>query len=232
MRGVLTLLAAACLASPSAFADESGPESWAGPYAGLSGGYSWIHRHAEHFSWPSGAPLNSGKVKSEGSFGGLHAGYDFSLESNWLVGVEASAFYGFSRNLTTVYGGATSVTEVESHNKWRAMARARLGYLLPGTPLLAYGSFGFYYTYITTERRQLAGTNGGLTAGMKEDESVDAIGWIGGAGIEARIAPNWTVRAEFLHSETTATSIFEVGRLRTDSKTHAKLILVGTSYRF
>lgn len=60
--------------------------SWTGGYAGAHVGYGWGKSDF-------GYPLNDGDLKPNGFLGGVYAGYNFALENNVVLGVDADATY-------------------------------------------------------------------------------------------------------------------------------------------
>jgi opacity protein-like surface antigen len=114
------------------------------------------------------------------------------------------------------------------------MLRGRLDYVIPDSPVMLVGSFGLYYSRTKSTQGQLSGTNGGLTAGMTDQAYSNTINLIGGAGVEIRVLPNWTVRTEMLFSQAgTSYQTYDKRHLRDQSnRINARYVQIGTSYRF
>lgn len=95
------------------------PNGWAGPYAGVIGGYGW----------------GGGTVENRGWIGGLYAGANAEIDRNLIIGIEADG-------TLTSKSGNDGVTRVQ--NPWDATLRARIGFganqwLFYGTGGLAFG---------------------------------------------------------------------------------------------
>ncbi|MGA7323475.1 MAG: outer membrane beta-barrel protein [Rhodomicrobium sp.] len=169
--------------------------------------------------------LIGGKTTIDGGFGGGQLGYNFQWGS-WVAGFETdiqgssikgsgeatifnpttSATFGFPGVCGAVPANATSLTGVCSARNdinvdYFGTVRARIGYawggvLLYGTGGFAYGGVksGFSYTDNNTFRPMGAP----LTPQFARfTNSNTQTGWVAGAGIEYKIAPNWSLKGEY-----------------------------------
>ncbi len=94
---------------------------WSGAYAGVYGGYNWMH-----------ADLSPGTVNGiHGLDGGAFLGYNYQLDNNFVVGLEGMAGISGAEGSE----GGTSVEE-----EWDASLRARMGYAFENS--MIYGLAG------------------------------------------------------------------------------------------
>jgi outer membrane immunogenic protein len=186
--------------------------NWTGWYAGVNGGYSWDNSTGSLVAFTTapaaasfapavaagGTPSFLG-AKHEGGFGGGQVGYNWQ-QSYWLVGLEADiqgASIGGTSTIGFPGGGGIvpSVSTGRDHVDWFGTFRGRAGvtynsFLFYGTGGLAYGGVRSSVTNIFTPG----------TAGTFAGSASNTIaGWVAGAGVEWGFAPNWTVKAEYLH---------------------------------
>ncbi len=167
--------------------------------------------------------IGDGSYRTGGAALGAGVGYDWQFDKvvvgleadfSW-VGARGNGWCGFPFALPhTCGGGITSLGTV----------RGKLGYEIGsiGVPLLAYVTGGFAF----------GGVKGwdGLLGGSG---SATAAGWTIGGGIEALVAPNWSVKLEYLYTDLGNRGTFyalppNMERLRTT----ANVIRVGLNYRF
>jgi outer membrane immunogenic protein len=164
---------------------------------------------------------NDYRMDPGGALGGLQAGYNWQTSTNIVLGVEADiqgADIQASRNcvnpcntpLNTVPGngflGLFPVTfTADNYSQridWFGTVRGRAGY--------TYGPALFYVTgglaYGEVERRgSVAGSTGSFFGATLNsfagsyDVSSTKTGWTVGAGVEAKLAANWSVKLEYLY---------------------------------
>jgi outer membrane immunogenic protein len=171
------------------------PNTWAGFYVGLNGGYGWgsggdsiLYNDGGAGSFAGGD--QSSRAQPQGAFGGGQIGYN--LQSGSLVyGVEAD-FQG--AGLSDRFSGATglgnSFTSRESTD-WFGTVRGRLGYSFGRTLLYATGGLA----YGDVRQRAMVSDAGGdsLTLGNSSTQT----GYAVGGGLEYKIAPAWSLKAEY-----------------------------------
>ena len=112
----------------------------------------------------------------QGFIGGGQIGYNYQM-GHLVVGIEADLNYD-----TNLVSSATSSLSTA----WVGSVRPRLGYasgpwLFYGTAGLAYANLGF--SNLTSSNLDLR------------------LGWVAGAGLEYAMGSNWSLRAEFLHTD-------------------------------
>jgi outer membrane immunogenic protein len=182
--------------------------SWTGGYIGVHGGYAWGNLNVE-----SGG---MGGTDIKGGFGGGQIGYNWqSPGSNWVMGLEADVSGGDIGFSETILGLGSESSRINV----MGTARGRLGFVvMPQT--LIYGTGGLAWA------RNKAEANDGFIA---ESSTATHIGWAAGAGIEHAFARNWTVKAEYLHTDLGSESYFGgVTVLKADTDQ----VRVGINYLF
>jgi outer membrane immunogenic protein len=244
--GGITALVAVAFAVPAAAADLPSPpvykapaavvaapaNSWTGFYVGGNGGYGWTDPTVNYTPNDPNAFLSTcGNQRGDGTcvppatfniagaVGGIQAGYNWQLNANWLVGVEADFDWsgikgsGNSNFILNSYGPATFVA-TESVKSFGTV-RARAGFL-PFDPLLIYATGGFAYGNVKGSAVMPAaatGTGGNSNGGFAYvcgagtgqancfvgSSSKTNLGWTLGAGSEYMITNNLILRAEYLY---------------------------------
>ena len=174
--------------------------NWTGFYAGLNAGGSWGRARSDlAISGFATTVAVSDSVSPDGVVGGGQLGYNWQLDPNWLIGVEAdiqaSGEKASGRRFDNVdFEGVT--TNYETKIDWFGTVRGRLGYsfdrriLLFATGGLAYGRMSISGTSSTVFREA-------TTAFFNADVNT---GWTVGGGVEG-IAwnPRWTWKVEYLY---------------------------------
>lgn len=179
----IPIVAAAILVVPAAHAaDETAftPAApvvydWSGVYAGASVGASW-----DAFDTLYGAPAIGTDIKSNGFTGGALAGVNFQ-NGPYVYGVEADINFKLGDDTSVVAG-----VPLTAKSDWFSTLRGRAGY-----------AFDRYMIYGT----------GGLAFGDVElsapgiSVSDTRVGWTLGAGLEAALTDNFTLRGEYLYTD-------------------------------
>ena len=181
--------------------------SWTGFHLGVQAGYDFTNTSI------TAAPLLSFRgIGSQGFTGGLLAGYDWQMLPNWVVGIEADASISSVESTLTVLG----VNAVTAKSDWNAAVRARVGYLFTPNALVYVGAgYGWTDASVTTP---LPAINNSQTFG----------GFQLAAGVEAKIAQNWSARAEYVHTFYDAETYIGPVRWQPESGKYR----LGVSYRF
>jgi outer membrane immunogenic protein len=180
--------------------------SWTGFYLGIHAGGG-----LDHFAFPFGifVPEPGGffqgtsGITAPGPIGGLQAGFNYELPFFHIVaGVEIdNSASGIRGQQTTVNGtlasGAPVTATFGSKFEDFGTARIRLGY--------AWGRFLPYltggFTYGTIETFYRVATSGFFSAGSSTATRSGVFPHVGaaGGGVEYAIAPNFTVKVEYLY---------------------------------
>jgi outer membrane immunogenic protein len=204
--------------------------SWTGFYVGGNVGYSWgrastdlteIVNTTATITTLAGTPIASATVTTtsfgsdrarlDGALAGIQAGYNKQI-NRWVLGVEGDVQWTGQRGDLTICPvvpgtapvpcpGATG-TQFGTANyrlPWFGTLRGRAGVtfdrvLLYATGGLAVGEIKANY---------VDGTLGGTTLNPLATGSFNTTraGWVVGAGAEAALGRNWSIKAEYLHMD-------------------------------
>ncbi len=205
--------------------------SWTGFYIG--GNIGGVTEHAsgtsDFLDSLVGPPFNANPQLNSFTntrvIGGAQGGYNWQFAPWGVLGFEADwdftdTGYTFCRQTNVLsaacFDNGFGFETITSKAQWFITTRARLGFL--ATPwLLFYGTGGAAWGDIETTLTQscLVAGCGFSTAISLLSSVTDNIksGWVAGAGVEAIIAPNWTLRGEWLHIDlgTVSNSLSTVG---------------------
>jgi outer membrane immunogenic protein len=151
------------------------PAVWAGAYLGVNAGYGWGKTDV--------GSAGFGSTNPSGGLGGLHGGYNWQ-SGNIVFGLEADLDLSWMESSTTFSGG----NAMSSHPGWVTSARGRAGYAVNN--FLVYGTLG-----LALANTNLTLQQPGLSSQLLETQ----FGYVLGAGVEMKIAPQISVRIEALH---------------------------------
>lgn len=167
---------------------------WTGLYIGAHAGYG---RGSSRFALNDGAGIDGNSVFS-GMIGGVQAGYNYRLNSGWLVGVEGDfSFPNYITSNSIVSALATPANAVTQQWDYTASLRGRIGYT--SGLWLVYATGGFAWMGERYFDAPALGDNQKILNTRS--------GWIAGAGIEYGFAPHWSARLEYLYSRFDAANI-------------------------
>ena len=189
---------------------------WTGFYIGGNAGYSWGRARTDgsltgtqsvsefRTAGPTllpGFPVDtvlaalplSGRANVNGFVGGGQAGYNWQL-GTWLLGLEADIQGSDERgsgDVCTIGGCPPGSTLFTANYKldWFGTARGRVGFL-PTDRVLLYATGGLAYGQLSASSPLVPVSWGSTRAG-----------WTVGAGVEAAIDRNWSVRLEYLYMD-------------------------------
>ena len=186
---------------------------WAGFYVGGHVAYS-LGRADSTLSDPAPTPSSN----AFGSlYGGLQAGYNYVLPSRVLLGIEADiTFPYFFEDGTIFTGGTARGSTISDQIDYIATLRGRFGYAFDRWLIYATGGLAWSQARF------------GETPGVASDEDLVQLTRVGsaiGLGAELAIAPDWSVRVEYLYdhfggvagvfpSGTGYQSVFDIQTLR------------------
>jgi len=165
--------------------------NWTGFYVGAQVGYQW---NRDEFGDPNriGGPVGPNTFSADGLIGGLHAGYNYQINSA-VIGVEGDyEWSGGSGEGVGTLAGAPFVTG-HAALKWQGSIRARLGYAADTTLFYltggaAFGRFDLGYAFP-------------VGAPVVDSFSKTMTGWTVGGGVEHAFSPNWTARIEYRYTD-------------------------------
>jgi outer membrane immunogenic protein len=195
---------AADLATPYYKAAPAPVSTWTGFYFGGNVGYSWGR---ETDNWGIfGFPGASETQPVRGVIGGGQWGYNWQ-RSSWVFGVEGD-FQGSGQRDTAVLPivGPFNFSDTQSLS-WFGTDRGRLGWLAAPNVLI-YGTGGLAYGRVNSTYALNAGAVPLASLALSSTRA----GWAAGAGIEAKLAANWSVKVEYLHLDLGSNnSLFSIG---------------------
>jgi outer membrane immunogenic protein len=183
---------------------------WTGGYIGTNVGYSWgrgvtdgtvtgtqtiVATRAATIVNPVSLPL-SGRADVNGFIGGGQFGWNWQ-RGTFLYGLEGDIQLSNERgsgDVCTVAGcpAGSSVFTRDYKLDWFGTARGRLGYL-PAERLLLYVTGGLAYG-------NFSGSSWTLPLDVGTWSQLRA-GWTVGAGVEAMLGNNWSVKFEYLYMD-------------------------------
>jgi high affinity Mn2+ porin len=165
-------------------------------------------------------------------FAGVQAGYNRMLPNRVVLGVEGDVSFPSFPNLSgiSIGGASTFVTPAlgpETYSETvlhSGTLRGRIGYA-PGSWLF-YATAGFAWTYDSLTLTQLAN-------GTTESAFHWRLGWAAGAGVEAPVAPHWTMKVEYLFTDYGRSGVtFPAAGQQFVSDFALHQLRVGLNYRF
>lgn len=171
--------------------------NWAGPYAGLSGGYGWGSSSQTDSGIPCsffatcGEELFDGSYSAKGAILGGTLGYAWQ-QGAWVAAIEGDYSWSHVAGSSNICGANSSVPHACGADMQSfGTLRGRLGYAL--------GSNGAWLPYVT----------GGLAVG--DIKSWDAFwpasssdlraGWTIGGGVATVLTQNLTFKFEYLYAD-------------------------------
>ena len=209
--------------------------NWTGFYAGVHIGSAWGNSNWTASS--GGSAIDKGSLSlyqsydgfNQGGswFNGVQIGYNRLLQNRVVIGAEAdfsaSAFPNYHGNNTGNTISVVKGTETYSDNIFAAgTVRGRIGYA-PGNWLF-YATGGLAWT---SEKYSLASANG------IDGSTQQRVGWAAGGGVEAPLAPHWTIKAEYLYTGYGNSSInFPLAGQRFTSDLSEQEVRLGVNYQF
>jgi len=215
---------------------------WTGFYVGGHFGYAGGTSNWTADTAAGPAPVAAGSLNllqpfnpfdEAGSyFTGLQVGYNRMLPNRVVLGVEGDvSFPGFPSPTGQMIGGvstfSTPMLGPESFGETVVhfgTLRGRIGYA-PG-PWLFYATAGFAWTYNNLTLTQLAD-------GTTESTFHWRLGWAAGLGVEAPVAPHWTMKVEYLFTGYGNTGVtFPAAGQQFVSDFALHQLRVGLNYRF
>lgn len=199
---------------------------WAGLYAGVSGGWGWAF--AEH---TDNTGFDSGPYRPHGGIVGATVGYNWQMDG-LVVGFEGDGSGSWIHGSNTTpfdCGGFPSICS--SRLDALGTVRGRVGF--------TYDRFLPYLTggAAIGDIHGHEGTGPGF--GAFGDGSRTVVGWTIGVGVEAKIAPQWSAKLEFLHVDLgnhaifSDTGIFGVpGSVAQNVQFSTEILRAGVNYQF
>ncbi|GLK71004.1 porin family protein [Ancylobacter dichloromethanicus] len=246
-------LAGAALAVPAFAADMAYPVkaapiayvpvfTWTGVYLGGNVGYGWGDGSAPwgnylayyYGGWDSAA-LSGGSDPS-GWSGGVQIGYNYQLENNVVLGIEADFNFGALEDklsYTAADGGDPTFQDfgsITSKIEAFGTVRGRVGYAMDR--FLPYFTGGLAWANVKVDENWTSYVDGAYIPGLSgtASRSETLWGWTIGGGVEYAVTDNWTVKAEYLYAD--------LGDINWDGAANTKIdmtmqtLKAGVNYKF
>jgi outer membrane immunogenic protein len=198
---------------------------WSGFYIGINGGGAWSKTDQFDGVDANGTATPGARQNGSGGFAGGTMGYNYQI-SHIVLGIEADADWANIRSQTMDGPCGIGVTCTVS-DSFLATVRERVGYAANNWLFYVTGGAAFtqfkYRTFTTAT---------GIDFAMPFKTS--PIGWVGGAGIEYGLTPNWSIKGEYSYYGFGAQQA-PIGVLAaTPANTHTDVQVVkfGANYRF
>jgi outer membrane immunogenic protein len=209
MAFTLTTLAA------TAHAQTDTDTNWTGLYAGadIGGGFGTSRKDI------TSTGRSSGDFGVDGAIGGATLGYN--LQRGPLVMGLESDISGSS--VTGSHGCATPGFTCETSNTWLATLRPRLGFAFGH--FMPYATGGLAVGDVATHGQSNSGT-------VTSDQTTTKLGWDAGAGVEAAIAKQWSVKAEYLYVNLANLEGNNIAGAPTSTMFNENVFRVGLNYKF
>lgn len=166
--------------------------------------YSWAGPYLGGnigYEWGS---VDNNPAKPSGFVGGVQAGYNFQ-NGPWVFGVEGDI---------QATGADDTFAPWKFSNPWFGTLRGRAGYAFSN--VLFYGTAGLAFGELRSQ-----------TFGWTESHT--SAGWTIGAGAELGLAPNWSVKLEYLYIDL-STSQFAITGVSNGYS--ASVVRAGVNYHF
>lgn len=182
------------------------PFSWTGFYLGVNGGYGF--GRSKWSGLPASFDVNGGLV-------GGQLGYNWQL-GQLVYGLEGDGDWS---DLRGTANPAACGTVCRTRNDYLATVRGRLGYAMDR--LLPYATGGLAVGNIHATVPGFAGID------------TNRAGWTVGGGLEYAVAPNWSVKAEYLYVDLgNNTCSTMCGLPNNDVSLTSNVVRGGINYRF
>ena len=163
-----------------------------------------------------GAWEDANSPRMQGGFVGGTAGYNWQT-GNVVFGIEADGAWADVNASATALG-----ITVSSKTEALGTVRGRIGWAVNN--VLLYGTGG--YAWIDNK---ISATAGGVTISESKWHS----GWTVGAGVEAFIAPQWSVKGEYLYRSLGGETYFSgLGAPVNTGTLNFHTVQVGVNYHF
>jgi outer membrane immunogenic protein len=169
--------------------------SWTGFYLGVNAGGSVGKDRTQFFTRNDVGTSPQVNLSPFGVIGGGQLGYNWQINSDWLLGIESDIQGSGERD------GYTCLLDCRPNNSinfnqrigWFGTTRARVG-LVDG-PVLSYLTAGVAYGQVNTSFVETTG----LVGTVPFSASATKVGYAYGSGVEASLGGAWTGKIEYLY---------------------------------
>jgi outer membrane immunogenic protein len=228
--GIAALLV---VASNVAIAEDK--MNWAGPYAGINTGYTWVHDKDEGYAY---GYCKAGKTcpasasnHVNGSLIGADIGYNFLFQNNLLLGIETE-FKSYNANEEGNFVGeitsSPKIPKINSSFENKFSLLGKIGYLVNDKTLL-YVKGGWANAEI---KRDYTNYYSAVVDSHKSWQD----GWTVGLGGEYNFYQNLTANLEYRYTDLGSKSIYAsnmvFGLFNQTQNTRQNELNVGVAYHF
>jgi outer membrane immunogenic protein len=223
MKTILLAALATALCSAPALAGDPAATDWSGFYLGVNGGYGLGHFDVVTAST---IPDLDGIERGYGANGGLFgATTGFNVQTgNIVFGLEGDVDWArLSGTAAPIKPNNSPASVLTSNINWLTTLRGRVGFGEDNLLFFATGGLA------------AGGVNGTVTnfpsGSTTSTLGSTQYGYAAGAGIEAALTDNVSIKAEFLHVDL-GTTKYALPPIDADAHPTANIIRVGVNYRF
>jgi outer membrane immunogenic protein len=210
--------------------------TWTGLYLGFNGGWGWSNSNNSNLAFTGAfAPFTVATSNNNANspvFGG-QLGYNYQTGS-WVWGIEGDidgANIQANQNVVLPIGGSAFLNEKQN---WLASIRGRIGYTWGPGMIYVTGGGAWTGVQVTGGATLLTGETGSFSTSSTQS------GYVLGAGYEWMIAPNWSLRGEYLYygftnNLNTGALVFPVSGTTVTgnvNKFNTSVVRLGLDYKF
>lgn len=202
---------------------------WTGFYIGVNAGIG-VGRDRTRLEIPTASSSEQSHLSPFGVIGGGQVGYNWQINKDWLVGLEADIQASNQRDGYTCLVTCTPAlrANISQQLDWFGTARARVG-LVTG-PVLSYVTGGLAYGHYSTTVTEA----GGALAPASFTASNTRVGYTIGSGVEASLGGNWTGKIEYLYvdlGKQTNNFVLHGAPQAITTRIHDNIFRAGLNYR-
>ena len=205
---------------------------WSGPYIGLHGGYSWGSSEATYDNKIFRSLAGPVELEPEGVYGGFQAGYNYRLNSTWVLGLEADvALASISDEITDTLGNLADRSKddtIEAETDWAGTLRGRIGYVADSLLIFATGGLAFASSEVTSS--DCDGPSNANCITTSDDEMLSGLAV--GAGAELMISDSLSAKLEYLYTDYSSINYFSDDPWSSEAQSSSQNIRAGVNYHF
>jgi opacity protein-like surface antigen len=203
------------------------PPLWTGFYFGAHAGIDWAHLELnEHeffddvWIWNPDGPNFRNSVffpgqnnTVAGGFAGGQFGYNFQYGPTWVFGVEvdlgAMSVNNRFHDMQVMNDKRVAAVEFDEENnnnfRFYGDVTGRIGYTWGAAMIYAKGGFAFLESNLNMRERIWWNNSptGNAWDEFNNNNNNFLTGWTVGGGIEWKVSPSWSIKAEYLHFDFT-----------------------------
>jgi outer membrane immunogenic protein len=201
--------------------------NWSGFYIGVNAGYGFDNSNIGSRLGTAIDP--SLDLSPAGGFGGGQIGYNVQ-RANLVFGLETDiqgSGISDSKTLTAATSNALSASlNLKTSLDYFGTVRGRAGYAFDRT--LVYATAGVAYGQITDGAGISAAWAGQTLGAASDSKSVDAMGYVVGAGVEHKFSTHWSAKAEYQYIDLGQDSVWAKA---TKEDFAVSTVRIGLNYR-